>query len=204
MFCATCGLEPTRTGVPAWLIHTAGADAWAYRAGDEIARRLGAPPETDPGAFTAISKYAQRVWLDEQIDYHQRRGAETSVASRWLESAGKWTFVAALGIAAVHLGLMAPSVGRSLRVLERPVTLLALVLPAIGASIGGIRTHREYSRLERRHQAMAGILRHLKGRFPLVESPEELNALVRETEEMMLQESGEWLALMRYARIDKT
>ena len=201
MFCVACGLAPSRTGVPPWLLHTGGADAWAFRAGDEIARRLGALPPADPAACAALRTFVQRVWLDEQIRFHERRSAELGGVSRWLESAGQWTFVAALGAAALHVGLTALGPGASLRTLERPVVFLALVLPAIGASIGGIRTHREYSRLERRHQAMAGILRHLRERSSAVESLEELNALLREAEGVMLQESGEWLALMRYARI---
>jgi hypothetical protein len=202
MFCVVCGAAPSRIGVPPWLLYGGGDEAWAFRAADEVARRVGVPPPVEPGAFEGLRTFVQRAWLDEQARYHRRRAVEVGATSRRLELAGKWTFAGALGIAGVHLALTGTGLGESLLALERPVVFLALVLPAIAASIGGIRAHREYSRLERRHQVMAGMLGHLRDRFSSAESLEEMYPLLREAEDVMLQESGEWLALMRYARID--
>jgi hypothetical protein len=202
MFCVACGLSPRRTGVPPWLLHIGGADIWAYRACDEIARRLDTPRAATQDDFDAIRNFAQGVWFDEQIDYCERRARETSAASHRLETAGKWAFGGAILAAIAHLVLLGTPLGEDLPIAENLVLLLALVLPAVGASLGGIRTHREYSRLEKRHEAMKETLREMRKRFADVETIDELTGLIRETEDIMLQDASEWLALMRYVRIE--
>lgn len=204
ILCVACGVTPSRTGVPPWLVHTGGADAWAFRAADEIVRRIGVPAPLPREATAGALEFVRDVWLDEQARYHERRSVEVGGVSRGLERAGKWTFVAALAVAVVHVATLLVPNEELLRPIESPVLFLALVLPALGAAIGGIRTHRELSRLERRHQAMAGIVRQLLERCATGEPEDDLVTLVREIEEVMLDESGEWLALMRFARIEAT
>ena len=202
MFCVSCGVAPTLTGIPPWLVHTTGPDEWAYRAGDEISRRIGALSAGGLDSCAELCEFVQRAWIDDQIRYHERRVAEVGGASKRLERAGKWVFAAAIVVAAVHLSLVTIGWAERLRALESPTAFLALVLPVLGASIGGIRTHREYSRLVERHQVMVGILRHLRARYGSETSLERLYGLLRETEDVMVREAGEWLALMRYTRID--
>ena len=76
---------------------------------------------------------------------------------------------------------------------------LAIVLTGLGAPMGGFRAHREYSRLAKRSRSMASALRHLDADLADVETPEALIAALRTTEEFMVQETQDWLMLMRAA-----
>jgi hypothetical protein len=76
--------------------------------------------------------------------------------------------------------------------------LFAIILPAAGAAIGGIRTHREYSRIWKRSSNMVFVLTDLKLVFNDVKTPENLEYLLRQTEELMLRETQDWLMMMRF------
>jgi hypothetical protein len=76
--------------------------------------------------------------------------------------------------------------------------LFAIILPAVGAAIGGIRTHREYSRIWKRSSNMVFVLNDLKPLFNEVKTPENLQYLLRQTEELMLRETQDWLMMMRF------
>ena len=69
------------------------------------------------------------------------------MTSRPIEREGKWVLVAALLVAALHVALTALPAGETLRSRGRAATLLALILPAFSAVIGGTQTHRQLSRL---------------------------------------------------------
>ena len=49
---------------------------------------------------------------------------------------------------------------------------------------------------------MASILNQLNDRYAKATTKDVLKVLLKETEEIMLQETGEWLTLMRYLKID--
>jgi hypothetical protein len=55
----------------------------------------------------------------------------------------------------------APTVG-SREWIEKLITFFAIVFPALGGAIFGLRSHRENLRLERRSANMVSRLRHLK------------------------------------------
>lgn len=81
------------------------------------------------------------------------------------------------------------------------LTFVAIALPAVAAAAEGIRTHREYSRLAKRSENMALALRELDEEFVFASEPDALESLLRETEELMLQETQDWLMLMRFTDV---
>ncbi|OPZ76326.1 MAG: hypothetical protein BWY77_01929 [bacterium ADurb.Bin431] len=75
------------------------------------------------------------------------------------------------------------------------------MLPAAGASIGGFRTHGEYSRLAKRSQSMKTVLTELRSRFVYFAAPETLAEYLREIESVMLEENKDWIVLMRHIEL---
>ena len=181
-------------------------DDWMILAFDEIWNGL--PPWADaPGRpCLALAALIRRRWIRREITYHSDNADKKGKASAALEFTGKIVFLAALIAVGAHLVFFAfqshilrpESLARAV---ESILTFLALALPGIGAAIGGIRTHREYSRLAKRSLNMDIILRGLDERYSFVRRPAELVALLRETETLLLRETQEWLSLMRFVSL---
>ena len=85
---------------------------------------------------------------------------------------------------------------------EHGLTFLAIILPATGAALGGIRTHREYSRLAARSSNMAERLKTLKKQLSSVSTPDELQVTLKRIEELSLLEVQEWLMLMSVVKLE--
>ncbi len=133
-----------------------------------------------------LSDFARRSWLGGQLTYHRGKTRELQRKSARFERAGLWMFGTAMAVAAAHLALL---VAHALHLgwleppwLEGGLTWLALVLPVAGASIGGFRAHREYSRLAKRSAAMVSALEDMAARLERVSNPEDLEAMLSQIE----------------------
>lgn len=82
--------------------------------------------------------FARTRWIQDQIRFHEKKAESSGRISRRLEQSAILIFGLAVVAAALHLILLALHV----EWLERTLTFAAISLPAVGAAIGGIRTHR--------------------------------------------------------------
>lgn len=201
-FFAAAGVEISPIRIPPYLLVAHNQDDWMVRVFDEIWNRLPRLPGCDRSDCSALSTFVRTSWIQDQIDYHSGKASNGARISTGFERAGKVVFVVALFAALSHIlvSLLDPESHASPS--HHFLTYLALALPAAGAAIGGIRTHREYSRLEKRSINMAAALRDLDRRFARVSNHEELESLLRETEELMLRESQDWLMLMKFVKLE--
>jgi hypothetical protein len=175
---------------------------WALRAFDEIMRRVGQVDPCDQAGCDRGIAYVRRHWLQDQIQFHVSKAKRSQKAGQRLEKAGWFIFVAAIIAAGWHLVDLFLGHPEIFACLGKPLVFLAVVLPALGAAIGGIRGHREYSRLAKRSQYMQAALQELDSRFAAANGPNEMQALLDETEQLLLQEAQEWLVLMKFARVE--
>ncbi len=178
------------------------AGQWTIQAFDEIMRRMGpivpcVPTGCDPGIA-----YLRRHWLQDQIHFHTAKAKRSARAGHRLEKTGWLIFLAAIVIAAWHLLDIFLGHPLALAPAEKPLLFLAVVLPAIGATLGGIRGHREYSRLAKRSQYMQAVLTDMDSRLDSVTDLSDLSTLLQETEQLMLQDTQEWLMLMKFAKVE--
>jgi len=110
-------------------------------------------------------------------------------------------FFTAMAAAISHLIFFYPGKESQSKTLEELLIFFAIVLPAVGAAIGGIRSHREYSRVGKRSSNMEIILKELDEQFSHANTPEALESLLRETNELMLRETQDWLMLMKFVEL---
>jgi hypothetical protein len=146
-------------------------------------------------------------WLEDQRRFHESKWRHAETMSRRLEAGGRAVFVLALAAAAVHFasGLLLDAGGghaSARSAWEHVLMFLAIALPGTGAALGGIRTHREYSRLARRSSNMEIALRGLESRFLLTADPDRFEQMLREAELLFLRESQDWLTLMRFVALE--
>jgi hypothetical protein len=201
-FLAACGVDAAHLRVAPYRPGLYRSEDWMERAFQEIWGRL--PPLTPCwcAACDGFAAFIQRNWIDDQIDYHENNSRRAGCKSRLLERGGIAIFVVALATAACHVVLTWSRAYTGGAWLHSTLCLAALVLPAVGASLGGIRSHREYSRMEKRSAGMVEQLTELKDDFAEVDTPEAFELLLAETEELMLREAQDWLLLMGTARLE--
>lgn len=198
IFLAVCGVEPSQISVPPYMGFADQPDEWMVMTFNEIWSRLPPRQGCSGESCTMLQTFVRERWVRDQIKFHEKKARDSERMSRLLERGGIVAFGLALLAAALHLILSAMHVEH----LEKPLILLAISLPAVGAAIGGIRTHREYSRLAKRSRNMVVNLRKLDERFASGTDPQTLETLLRETERLMLLETQDWLMLMSFARLE--
>ncbi len=196
-FLAVCGVEPSQISAPPYMGFAGQPDEWMVMTFDEIWSRLPLRQGCAGEFCSVLQTFVRERWIRDQIKFHEKKARTSGRASRLLETAGILAFVLALFAVMLHLILSALDI----RWLEKTLILAAISLPAVGAAIGGIRTHREYSRLAKRSRNMAMNLKRLEERFSLASDPQTLESLLRETEHLMLTETQDWLMLMRFAEL---
>jgi hypothetical protein len=201
IFLSACGSKPSSFIHFSNLKPLLEAGEWTVRAFDEIMGRMNPSPSGQEAGCAVTIDFVRRHWLQEQIEFHASKATQSFTASRRLERAGWLVFLAAIFAAAWHLVGIFLGHPEILAWLDKPVLFLAIVLPALGATLGGIRGHREFSRLAKRSQYMQAALRELDSRLATAD-PGKMPDLLHETEQLLLQETQEWLVLMKFAKVE--
>lgn len=149
-----------------------------------------------------LNEYVASCWIQNQIDFHFNKSTMAHKISSRLEILGLIVFSVALLSAGLHVLLSTTGFEYQFITIANFLTFAAIVLPALGSSFGAIRNHREYSRLIKRSHNMALLLEGLKTEFSTPLSVEEFEALVYEAEGIMLQETQDWLTLMKFTKLE--
>jgi hypothetical protein len=199
-FLAVCGGECSTIYVPPYVGATDQSDDWVALAFNEIWRGVSARAPDDEKCRDYVA-FIRRRWIRDQIKYHRSKWKRAERVSHLLERAGHWVFALAMIAALIHI-LLGLQHRWHAQTLEKTLTFLAIALPAAGASIGGIRAHREYSRLAKRSRNMTTNLKRLNRRLTSVRDFDELNYLLREVEEFMMEEAQDWMMTMSFAKLE--
>jgi hypothetical protein len=201
-FKAVCGAEIAPVHVHRRGNERKETTPWMSIAFEEIWNRLPrrhGPPE---GHCRMLTDFVFEAWVDDQIDYHRRAHHRNEMRSRQFEKFGEIIFYIAIATALIHFGGHLLFAQFHDWVVVHFLTLVSLALPALGATIGAIRSHREYKRLAIRSSLTASRLAGLKNSFEIL-TREDLVGLMEETERILMEETDEWLELMSSAKLHK-
>lgn len=199
IFFAICGIEVSSIHIPPYMGISNRSSDWMIMSFKEIWRRLPAMNGCGGDSCPMFKRYIQRYWLEDQIRYHDKKMSESGRTSHYLEVGGMVVFLVAIAAPALHLLL--PALGIELGGMEEALIFAALSLPAVGAAVGGIRSHGEHSRLAKRSESMKEALQEMFLSYQDVDSPEALESLLRKTEEQILLEARDWLTLMKFTKL---
>jgi len=207
IFMAICGVQPKPLEVLPFMGHSQSANDWMVRVFDEIWDRLPEVPGSGQGDWQLLKKYVEEAWIGDQVRFHREKSAKEKRALRILTRAGEIVLPATMVAAALHLALLWQVGGAGESAvglgdwLHRGLSFVALLFPAIAASMAGMAAHREYRRLERRSENMAGELARLGKKMTSAEDRARFEELLQKVDAVLLQETQDWLMLMRYVEI---
>ena len=186
---------------------------WTTRAFQEVWNKLPKLNGVNKEKWKASRDYIVKKWIEDQIDYHKKKiGVSDSKAtikikntkgfSKRLERIGMIVFFVALLSAALHSIPHFVGIDLHAHWFEVILVFFAISLPGVGAAIGGFRAHRDYSRIVKNSENMYYALKQLLTLYRNLESHKGLEVLLHHTEELMLQETQGWLALMRFVELE--
>lgn len=202
IFFASCGIEASPIRIPSYMGIAHQPKDWMVRVFHEIWNRLPLMKDSLNAPRELLMRFIKRAWVLDQIEYHEKNYKRLQKKNRCIERVGIVIFSAAAIAAVMHIVLCLFFHEAHLIWQEKALTLLALILPAVGASVHGLRAHREYARLEKRSKHMMIVLKELNERFRFSSEPNSLELLLREMDILMLRESQDWLMLMRFVKLE--
>ncbi len=209
IFMAICCVDPEPIQVLPYMGHSQSANDWMVRVFDEIWDRLPPLHGCDADRCLQMNGYVREAWLGDQIAFHKGKQKREGKARRLLARAGAVVLPTTVAAAALHLllllwepGSSAPEPLQLLRHgLHQGLAFIALLFPAIAASLAGMEAHREHLRLENRSTNMGPQLERLNKQMAPATDPLRFEELLQQLDELMLRETQDWLMLMRYAEI---
>jgi hypothetical protein len=209
IFMAVSGIDPRLIEVLPYMGHSQTVNDWMVRVFDEIWDRLPRLGGCSQGQCLRLKSYVREVWIGEQVKFHIDKQQRERRARKRLAKAGAIILPATIAAAALHLLLLfwhPTSVPTEVTQLMRHglhqgLAFIALLFPAIAASLAGMEAHREHHRLEKRSANMVPQLERLDRLMASATDPERFENLLHQLDELMLRETQDWLMLMRYVEI---
>jgi hypothetical protein len=165
---------------------------WIVPAFSSVWRSRPRVPASDTSSFEPVKRFLISAWLDSQIHYHEKTSRRFHNRHELLTIISYILFGLTIVIALYHITELGPEW------LIKPMSFLAIVSPALAASLTAIRTHRDYLRNSMRYAEMVRHLKELKDRMTAVQDQNGFSQLVRETEETMLHENEDWRVVVRF------
>ena len=151
-----------------------------------------------PNTVQFIKDYIRQVWINSQIDYHKRRIKKIRNKNEVLKLLGEVFFYLAILITVIHI--IFPI---DLQILDNILILSVLLLPALGATITAIKSHRDYKKIITDSTIILNELENLDYEFKKTLTQNQLNILIGRAEKIMRRESEEWLALLASKELEK-
>jgi uncharacterized membrane protein YozB (DUF420 family) len=202
IFMAACGVDTVPIGVLPFMGPAHTIDDWMVRVFDEVWTRLPALPGCTDQRCLAMNRYVREAWLEDQIRFHRRKAAKEGRAWRRLELATQIILPTTVAAALLHLILgMIPEGSGAPEWAERILTFVALVFPAVAASLAGLDAQRQHLRLEQRSLSLVPQLENLNRLMASAAEPARFEELLHRVDEVMLRETQDWLMLMRYSSV---
>ena len=79
---------------------------------------------------------------------------------------------------------------------------IAIIFPAVGASLAGIRIHQEYQKNAERYRHMEQHLSSISKKIEDAKNMETLTELLEAANEMMLPETQDWRIVLLFQKLE--
>jgi hypothetical protein len=132
----------------------------------------------------------REAWIGDQVNFHTGKEKREGRARKRLARAGNIVLPITIAAAALHLFMLRLPAGaaeESIHWAHQGLAFIALLFPAIAASLAGMEAHREHLRLEKRSANMAPQLEQLNKQMASATDPERFESLLQQVDEIMLR-----------------
>jgi hypothetical protein len=142
--------------------------------------------------FEKVKQFLVEAWLEDQLSYHEKNRRRTYTRHQAITFATYILFGLTIVAAVIHI------VNPGGHDTGNVFTFLAVIFPAVAASLSALKTHRDYFRVSVRSNEMTRHLTELKDRLSRAVNRDEFLDIVKETEDTMLHENEDWRVVIRF------
>lgn len=177
------------------------SDYWVVKAFGWVWNMLPAPV-AGPMDIGSVKKFLLDTWVKSQYNFYKEKSEENEKSHRLMDMAGYGLFLITLVAAILHIIL---GEGQSPYEGLTPVALLTMVgilFPAFGASIGAIAFHRDYKRNAERYGQMISPLYVIIKQIEMTEDRGKVLELLETANELMLKENQDWRVSILTQKLD--
>ncbi len=152
--------------------------------------------------FEPLKAFLLAAWIDNRLACFMKHSEWNRQRYITLSQLGEVLFAVTLVAAAIHAAGLDHL--HAVAVLDHPYALVAItiILPAIGAALAGIRVQREYLRNAERYAHMVQHLSTISSQIKRAETRDELDALLKEANEVTLREQQDWRIVFLFRDIE--
>jgi len=168
-------------------------EEWIIRAFEEIWEKLASIPNPETSFSKETRDYIAKAWLKNQLEYHKRKSDKTKTFNKQLEYGGMAVFGLAIIVAILHIVNYYFAFLHYSPLTEKILIIFALALPALGATMEGVRKLMEYSRNSKRSKGMVPILEQLISHFSSVNDQYSMEKLMRKADTITIRENQDWM-----------
>lgn len=152
--------------------------------------------------FEALKKFLLGAWIDDQVSWYRKTSKRQRRMHLWFTRAGISLFFITLVVAGIEASQFAHYLPISFDSVPEILTSMAIILPAVGAALAGIRIHHEYLRNAERYYHMAMHLSSISERIIEAKDMKTLTKLLEEANEMMLRENQDWRVVFLFQKLE--
>jgi len=196
IFMALADIEASTLKPPRHLSLAYSSKDWIVAAFSAVWRLKPPVPAFDASTFEGMKQFVSEAWLEDQIRYYKGTSRRHLGRHRRMTTASYVLFGLTIGVVLARVLNAGPLS------LKTAWAFMAVIFPALAASITAIRTHRDYLRNSMRSAEMARHLEELKNKVMKLKDYRGFAALVKETEETMLHENEDWHVVVRFQTIE--
>ena len=171
---------------------------WMVAAFSSVWRLKPPVPASDSSTFEGMKRFVCEAWIEDQIRYHEGTSQRHLVRHQRMTTASYILFGLTIGVVLVRVLNVGP------QFMKTAFAFMAVIFPALAASITAVRTHRDYLRNSMRSAEMVLHLKEYKDKMSRAQNRDEFLGLVKETEETMLHENEDWRVVVRFHTIEPT
>jgi hypothetical protein len=163
---------------------------WVRLAFDAIV--AGRPPAVVPADDVEVLKeFLRTAWVHPQYEYFRRRQRRDERRSRITTRVIYALFGMALTFAVLHA-----LIDIEPKFLHHAVSLLSIVIPAIGAAVAGYAAQREYQRHAQRFERMVRVLAVAETKLGQASTLDDVRVLTSDIDRLLRQERGDWFGVV--------
>jgi hypothetical protein len=192
LFMLVAGIDVTTLRPPRHLSLAYSPRDWIVAAFLSAWRKRPKPANLEASISEGMRQFVCDAWLEEQIDYHNNASRRNYTRYHTMNVASYIMFGLTIGAAFLDIA----NVGS--QSWEKVFSFMAIVFPAVAASITAIRMQRDYLRNAMRSAEMVRHLTELKDKMLMAPDYDSFVRLLKETEETMLHENEDWRIIVKF------
>jgi len=197
IFFLISGLEVTSKRLWDDPLHSDKQDDWMTRTFQETWNHFPLQNGAETDQWNGLKEYNLKHWLNAQLEFHQNTYSKSKKINMLFERGILVLFLLAIAAAVYHLLHYFFHLDWHLGFFDKVLYSFAILLPAMAAALEGIRSQREYARIENRSKKMVKALAKIIRNFKSAEDDSSFEKGMYQAEQLMLWETTDWMMLVR-------